>query len=183
MSDVLVLDSTAKASASLVDAPSDVLIFDAPSATLRLDAPTDGSLLVIDGVPTLLPTPLDFLIFDAQTAAALETSSPQDFLLIDVASSPTSMVTDDGSDMLVITASGPRGERGISGPPLDATSTPPPFPEVGDLWFAPNVEPIAIGSTFVVSDFQPSIAATGMWVQTGLGPDGSDFTLWVEDGL
>jgi hypothetical protein len=34
----------------------------------------------------------------------------------------------------------------------------------------------------VVSDTQPAFAGTGLWVQTGLGPTGDDFTFWIEDG-
>lgn len=33
-----------------------------------------------------------------------------------------------------------------------------------------------------VGDTQPTFTSTGIWVETGLGPDGDDFTIWIEDG-
>jgi hypothetical protein len=35
----------------------------------------------------------------------------------------------------------------------------------------------------VISPTQPTFEGPGMWVQTGLGPTGQDFTIWIEDGL
>ena len=41
----------------------------------------------------------------------------------------------------------------------------------------------AAGNTFV-GPTPPAVHPTAyLWLQTGLGPDGNDMTLWVEDGL
>lgn len=34
-----------------------------------------------------------------------------------------------------------------------------------------------------VSELQPEFSGPGLWIQTGLGNDGSGFTFWIEDGL
>lgn len=34
----------------------------------------------------------------------------------------------------------------------------------------------------VVSPTNPGLTAPGIWIQTGLGADGTDWTLWFEDG-
>lgn len=39
-----------------------------------------------------------------------------------------------------------------------------------------------MGPGVYVSDVDPQMTSPGMWVQTGLG-DGSDFTIWIENGL
>lgn len=36
---------------------------------------------------------------------------------------------------------------------------------------------LSVGTTNTLTPGTP-----GMWLQTGLGPDGTDFTLWIEDG-
>lgn len=38
------------------------------------------------------------------------------------------------------------------------------------------------GRTFV-QPTQPTVPGPWVWVQTGLGPNGTDVTVWVEDGL
>lgn len=48
---------------------------------------------------------------------------------------------------------GPQGPQGTAGPQFVSPTQP------------------------IVTDGQPYL-----WVQTGLGPDGKDFTFWVEDG-
>ena len=36
--------------------------------------------------------------------------------------------------------------------------------------------------SLVVRDTDPNLQVPGLWVQTGLGPSGNDFTIWIEDG-
>lgn len=40
-------------------------------------------------------------------------------------------------------------------------------------------------TNMVVSSLAPSFPAgqNGLWIQTGLGPTGDDFTFWFEDGV
>jgi hypothetical protein len=35
----------------------------------------------------------------------------------------------------------------------------------------------------VASATNPGLTTPGIWLQTGLGEDGTDFTLWIEDGI
>lgn len=35
----------------------------------------------------------------------------------------------------------------------------------------------------VVSSVDPNLTGPGLWVQTGMGPDGDEFTFWIEDGV
>lgn len=34
-----------------------------------------------------------------------------------------------------------------------------------------------------IQNAQPTVPGPYLWVQTGLGPDGTDHTLWIEDGV
>lgn len=43
-----------------------------------------------------------------------------------------------------------------------------------------GIEAASLG--IVVADDDPELTEPGIWVQTGLGADGSDFTFWIEDG-
>lgn len=38
-------------------------------------------------------------------------------------------------------------------------------------------------SNLYVQQTQPATTQSSLWIQTGLGDDGHDFTFWVEDGL
>lgn len=74
--------------------------------------------------------------------------------------------------------------------------TPPPAPSAGDLWFD-NTYTLELyvwdgdtwvsttgagGSQVYVQDNTPTISTSPfLWIQTGLGTDGEDFTVWFND--
>lgn len=41
---------------------------------------------------------------------------------------------------------------------------------------------MAGNTNFYVGPTNPGLTEGGMWVQTGLGDSGNDFTIWIEDG-
>lgn len=59
--------------------------------------------------------------------------------------------------------------------------SPPANPEVDDLWIVPDANPASAPANFAIGPNDPQLTQ-GMWVQTGLGPNGDDWTLWIEDG-
>jgi hypothetical protein len=61
-------------------------------------------------------------------------------------------------------------------------ANPPANPQVDDLWIVPDADPAPAAPNFVVSPTNPGLAQ-GMWVQTGLGPTGQDYTIWIETGV
>jgi hypothetical protein len=56
---------------------------------------------------------------------------------------------------------------------VEVTQTPPLNidVEIGNLAEETYVGPTA-----------PTFTSTGIWIQTGLGPGGTDYTIWFEDG-
>jgi hypothetical protein len=79
------------------------------------------------------------------------------------------------------TVPGPPGPPGVQGPagvPGAASTVPGPPGEPGPP--GPPGDPGP--SNLVIGPDAPTFTGPGMWVQTGLGPDGGDFTLWIEDG-
>jgi len=70
-------------------------------------------------------------------------------------------------------------------PPIHRANdaNPPPNPQVDDLWIVPDVDTTAMAtSAFAIGSTDPGLAQ-GMWVQTGLGPTGEDYTIWIETGV
>ena len=61
-------------------------------------------------------------------------------------------------------------------------ASPPLAPVDGDLWIVPDANPVAATANFVVSATQPSFSGPGLWVETGLGESGEDYTIWIETG-
>lgn len=55
------------------------------------------------------------------------------------------------------------------------------FPVEVETGFAPNGP--FFGIPLYVQGSDPGMTYPGLWVQTGLGPDGSDYTFWIEDGF
>ncbi len=47
--------------------------------------------------------------------------------------------------------------------------------------------PVIVGppgpANLVISPTDPGLTIPGMWIQTGLGDNGDDFSIWIEDGL
>ena len=66
-------------------------------------------------------------------------------------------------------------------PPVTVSDLPPSTPKPGDLWVATGVGGASTPGNFSVGPGDPLLQGAGLWVQTGLG-DGSDFTMWIEDG-
>ena len=66
---------------------------------------------------------------------------------------------------------GPRGEKGLIG---DEGPRGPEGPE-GPRGI-PGPQNLHVGPV------QPIFTQPGLWVQTGLGVSGNDFTIWIEDG-
>lgn len=54
--------------------------------------------------------------------------------------------------------------------------TAPPVIEVA----IPGIQGPSVLSVGVENNLTPGVP--GMWIQTGLGPTGEDFTFWIEDG-
>lgn len=79
--------------------------------------------------------------------------------------------------------------------PLDATvrvpaenlpitvGAEPSSPVEGEYWLDPAGTLDAPGAaSLFVGPQQPEFAGPGLWVQTGLGSDGTGMTIWIEDG-
>lgn len=41
----------------------------------------------------------------------------------------------------------------------------------------------AVADQIFIGPTAPTFTAPGIWIQTGLGPSGQDYTVWFEDGL
>jgi hypothetical protein len=76
--------------------------------------------------------------------------------------------------------------------PYSFSSVPDAVTGVVDLALAVPVAasagtPVIVGprgpENLRVQPTDPLLDGAGMWVQTGLGPSGQDFTIWIEDGL
>jgi len=67
-------------------------------------------------------------------------------------------------------------------PPITIGDTAPTGPKPGDLWVATNVGAATSLTNFSVGPNNPSLTGPGLWIQTGLGDDGTGVTFWVEDG-
>lgn len=68
-------------------------------------------------------------------------------------------------------------------PPIHRSpdASPPPSPQIDDLWIVEDAYPASSPPNFAIGSTDPGLAQ-GMWVQTGLGPNGDDITIWIEDG-
>lgn len=55
----------------------------------------------------------------------------------------------------------------------------PANPEIVEL-MVPGIQGPSALSVGTTNTLTPGTA--GLWLQTGLGPDGTDFTLWIDDG-
>lgn len=67
-------------------------------------------------------------------------------------------------------------------PPVKVGTSAPSNPKTGDLWLATGVGAPSASPNFSVGPNNPNLTSPGMWVQTGLGPTGQDWTMWIEDG-
>lgn len=65
--------------------------------------------------------------------------------------------------------------------PMTIAGSAPANPKVGDRWLDTSVD-TATSTNFVVSSANPGLTNPGLWVQTGLGSDGTGVTFWIEDG-
>ena len=66
---------------------------------------------------------------------------------------------------------------------VTASATAPTSPVEGEYWVDTSaVAGTVAASTFHVGPTEPVFTGQGMWVQTGLGPDGTDSTIWINDG-
>lgn len=117
---------------------TDYIVFDGESSSSVLEAPVNGvDRLAFDLAFMEIPTPADFLtietpgkttvtvsdaateflIFDGADADVTVVNAANDFFIFDtVEPFTTSIQLDTGKDFLVISSSGPKGERGIPGP-------------------------------------------------------------------
>lgn len=82
-----------------------------------------------------------------------------------------------GTEVLV---GGSGGSTGSSSPPMTISPTAPANPQVGDRWLDPASDTLT--TNFAVSATNPGLINPGLWVQTGLGADGTGITFWIEDG-
>lgn len=82
-------------------------------------------------------------------------------------------------------AKGDKGDKGEEASAYVGILPPPPPNYAGDFWVEPvdtsfyNDAPAEI----FISPTRPSFTSPGLWIQTGLGVDGSGFTFWIEDGV
>lgn len=67
-------------------------------------------------------------------------------------------------------------------PPVSVSASAPITPKTGDLWVATGVGPAQAVGNFAVGTGNPLLQGPGVWVETGLGLGGGDFTMWIEDG-
>ena len=66
---------------------------------------------------------------------------------------------------------------------VTASATAPSSPVEGEYWVDTAAVAGTVSSgTFYVGPTDPGFANEGVWVQTGLGDSGTDFTIWIEDG-
>jgi hypothetical protein len=50
--------------------------------------------------------------------------------------------------------------------------------------YVDSIPPGGSGAKLFVQPTAPSFGGgEGLWIQTGMGPTGNDFTFWIEDGL
>lgn len=104
MSDVLVFDTEAQPTATVIEQPGEWLLFDVPTTIKAIEA-EPGT---------------DLLLFDAAEPQVTIQEFIQDFLIIDAPEVPTTLVSDDpNADFIVITSGGPKGEQGPKGEPGD----------------------------------------------------------------
>lgn len=68
---------------------------------------------------------------------------------------------------VTVAEAGTKGDKGDQG--IQGIQGPPGPPGSG-------------GGNVAVQATNPALAAPGLWIQTGLGPGGTDMTFWVEDG-
>lgn len=82
-------------------------------------------------------------------------------------------------------AKGDKGDKGEDASAYVGTLPPPPPVYAGDFW----IEPVdtsffnSVPAELFVSPALPTFTAPGLWIQTGLGADGSGFTFWIQDGV
>lgn len=76
------------------------------------------------------------------------------------------------NDIEVIMVEVPTGPQTIS--------VTQPGPTVASVVKIPGMQGPSAMSIGPVNNLSPGIA--GLWIETGLGPDGEDFTFWIEDG-
>lgn len=51
-----------------------------------------------------------------------------------------------------------------------------------DVYPLVETQQVAQGGQAFVQPTQPAVDGAYLWVQTGLGEDGTEFTIWIEDG-
>lgn len=118
MTDYLVFDG--EPSSSALEAPAngvDRLAFDL--AFMEIHTPADFLTIETPGKTTVTVSDAatEFLIFDGADADVTALDAANDFLIFDTAEPfTTTLQLDTGEDFIVITSSGPQGERGIPGP-------------------------------------------------------------------
>jgi hypothetical protein len=76
---------------------------------------------------------------------------------------------------------------------IDVTQTPPNQVSVVtspgvNLTLTTTVQEVAVGNfvpkqNLFIGTQNPGTTGPWLWIQTGLGSDGSGFTFWIEDGL
>lgn len=65
--------------------------------------------------------------------------------------------------------------------PMTIAASAPTNPKAGDRWLDTSLDTVP-STNFAVSAVNPGLTNPGLWVQTGLGSDGTGVTFWIEDG-
>ena len=91
----------------------------------------------------------------------------------------TSLYTKTDGNLYLVSPG--RGEAAIV--PVETRVTTPTNPRLGQVWID-MVGSYAATTNFHVGPSAPDFGANvpGVWIQTGLGADGTGWTLWIEDG-
>lgn len=73
----------------------------------------------------------------------------------------------------------------VSSPPTPPAGRTLVYPKSNGKVYskAPSGAESMLSPNVFVGPTNPGIVGVGLWMQTGLGTSGSDFTLWFEDGV
>lgn len=117
MREYLIFDGEIQSDVTVVEPESSFFAFDtslqvAPEPSSFITVGTPGETVV-----TVTDTGNEFFVFDTISSEVTSIESSVDFLLFDTEEPKTTVATiDDGSDFIVITSGGPKGDRGEPGP-------------------------------------------------------------------
>jgi hypothetical protein len=93
---------------------------------------------------------------------------------------PVSFTLSDSTNITLTLVPGPTVAASIV---LPGTATIEP-PQVQNIdVFLPGPQGPSGSPNMVVSSVNPNLTEPGLWIETGLGSDGTGFTFWIEDGV